>query len=76
MSKCFLKSLWQRDVGQFSWEIIAWTVKFSLTSTTFLGGCGFKMLIHKYFSEEWERIFQFSLKIKTTEDNSAAIYLP
>ena len=31
ISKCFLKSLWQRERQvSFFWEIIAWTVKFSL----------------------------------------------
>ena len=28
----------------------------------FLGGHGFNILIHKYFSEEWKQIDQFSLK--------------
>ena len=28
----------------------------------FLGGHDFNILIHKYFSEEWEQIYQFSLK--------------
>ena len=28
----------------------------------FLGGHGFNILIHKYFWEEWEQIYQFSLK--------------
>ena len=42
----------------------------------FLGGRAFNNLIHKYFLEEWEQIYQFSLKNKTTEDNSAAIYFP
>ena len=28
----------------------------------FLGGHGFNILIHKYFSEEREQIYQFSLK--------------
>ena len=36
----------------------------------------FKVLIHKYFSEEWEQICQFSLKSKLTEVNSAAMYFP
>ena len=40
----------------------------------FLGGHGFNILIRKYFSEEWEQIYQFSLKSKTTEGNSAGIY--
>ena len=40
----------------------------------FLGGYGFNILIHKYFSEKWEQIYQFSLKNKTTEGNLAAIY--
>ena len=43
----------------------------------FLGGHGFIILIIlKYFSEEWEQIYQFSLKNKTTEGNSAATYFP
>ena len=42
----------------------------------FLGGRGFNILIHKYFSEEWEQTCQFRLKSNTTEDNSAAIYFP
>ena len=42
----------------------------------FLGGHGFNILIHKYFSEKLEQIYQLSLKIKTTEDNSAAICFP
>ena len=65
------------DTGQFFWEIIAWAIKFSLTqSSTFLGGRGFNILIHKYFSEEWGQISQFSQKSKTTEGNSAAMYFP
>ena len=40
----------------------------------FLGGHGFNILI--YFSEEWEQIYEFSLKSKTTEGNSAAIFYP
>ena len=39
----------------------------------FLGGHGFNILIHKYFSDEREQIYQFSLKSKRTEVNSAAI---
>ena len=42
----------------------------------FLGGHGFDILIHKYFSEEWEQLYQFSLKRKTIEDKSDAIYFP
>ena len=42
----------------------------------FLGSHGFNILIHKYFSEEWEQIYQFSLKSKTTEANSDAMYFP
>ena len=42
----------------------------------FHGGHGFNILIHKYFSEEGEQIYQFNLKSKTTEGNSAAIYFP
>ena len=42
----------------------------------FLGGHGFNILIYKYFSEEWEQIYEFSLKSKTTEGNSAAIFYP
>ena len=32
MSKCFLKSLWQRETASILWKIIAWTVKFSLAN--------------------------------------------
>ena len=39
----------------------------------FLGGHGFNILIHKYFSDEREQIYQFSLKSKRTEGNSATI---
>ena len=42
----------------------------------FLGGHGFNILIHKYFPEEWEQIYQFSLKSKWTEGNSAVTYFP
>ena len=42
----------------------------------FHGSHGFDILIHKYFSVEWEKIYQFSLKVKRTECNSAAIYYP
>ena len=42
----------------------------------FLGCRGFNILIHKYFSEESEQIYQFSLKSKTREGNSDAIYFP
>ena len=43
----------------------------------FLGGHGFNILIHKYFSEELEQIYQFILKSKRTEGYSAAIiYFP
>ena len=42
----------------------------------FLGGRDFNILIHYYFSEEQEQIYQFSLKNKTTEDNSVTIYFP
>ena len=30
-------------------------------SPKFLGGRGFDILIQKYFSEEWEQIYQFEL---------------
>ena len=39
-------------------------------------GHGFDILILKYFLEKREQIYQFSLKIKATEGNSAAIYFP
>ena len=42
----------------------------------FLGGCGFNISIRKYFSEEWEQIYQLSLKSRTREGKLAAIYLP
>ena len=32
--------------------------------------------VDKYFPEEWKQIYQFSLKSKTTETNSAATYFP
>ena len=50
--------------------------KFPWQTSKFLGGLGFNILIQKYFSEEWEQIYQFSLKSKTTEGNSAAISFP
>ena len=31
-------------------------------------------IFHKYFLVEWEQVYQFSLKSKTTEGNSDAIY--
>ena len=37
----------------------------------FVRGHGFNILIQKYISEEWDQIFQFSLKCKTTETSSA-----
>ena len=45
--------------------------KNSLNSYIFINN-----LILKYFSEEWEQIYQFSLQKKTIEGNSAAIYFP
>ena len=42
----------------------------------FLGGYGFNILIHNYFSEEREQIYQFSLKSKTTEGNPTVIFFP
>ena len=36
----------------------------------------FNILIRKYYLEEWEQIYQFSLKSKTTEVNSDTIYFP
>ena len=39
----------------------------------FLGGHGFNISIHTYFSEEWEQICQFSFKSQTTEANSDAM---
>ena len=42
----------------------------------FLGRSDFNKLIQKYFLGEWEQFYQFSLKSKTTEGNSAAIYFP
>ena len=35
----------------------------------FLEGHGFNNLIYKYFSDEWEQIYLFGLKSKTTEVN-------
>ena len=40
----------------------------------FLGGHGFNIVIHKYFSQEREQTYQFSFKSKTTEGNSDATY--
>ena len=43
----------------------------------FLGDRDFNILIYKYFAEEWEQIYQFSLKSKRREGNSAVIiYFP
>ena len=42
----------------------------------FREGHGFNILIHKYFSEKREQIYQCSLKRKRTEGHSAAIYFP
>ena len=42
----------------------------------FIGGCGFNISIQKNISGKWEQIYQCSLKSKTTESNSAAIYFP
>ena len=42
----------------------------------FLEGHCFKILIHKYFSEDLEQIYQSSLRSKITEGNAAAIYFP
>ena len=39
----------------------------------FLEGHGFSILIQKYVSEEREQIYQFSLRSKTTENNSVGI---
>ena len=40
------------------------------------GDHGFNIFIQKYLSEEWEQIYQFSLKNKTTGGKSAAINFP
>ena len=40
-----------------------------------LGGHGFNILIHKYFSEEWEQIYHFSLKSKIREGSSDMPYI-
>ena len=40
----------------------------------FLGGHGLDILVNKYFPEEWEKIYQFSLKSRRTEGNSTATY--
>ena len=49
-----------------------WTVQFSLEN---FQGHGF-ILIQKYVLEKWGPIYQFSLKNKTAEGNSAAISFP
>ena len=36
----------------------------------------FNISFYQYFSEEWEQIYQFNLKSKTTEGNPDAIYFP
>ena len=41
-----------------------------------LGDHGFNILIQKYSSEEWEQAYQFNLKNKTREGNSAATSFP
>ena len=70
MSKYFFKSLWQRETHVSFFEIIAYEqYKFHEQTSKFLGGLGFNILIQKCFSEEWEQIYQFTLKSKTTEGN-------
>ena len=53
-----------------------WTVQFLLISLHVSGGYAFNISIQNYFSDDWEQIYQFSLKNNTTEANSAAIYFP
>ena len=48
-------------------------VQFSLKTFKPLGGHGFNISNQKYVSAEWEEIYQFRLKRKTTENNSSAI---
>ena len=39
----------------------------------FLGEHGFNILIQRFFQKKPEQIYQFSLKSKTTEGNSAVV---
>ena len=55
------------------WEIAVDSTIFINKPLTFLEVHGFNNLIQKYFSEEQEKIYQCSIKSKTTEGNSAAI---
>ena len=77
-------SVAEAETNQFFWELIAWTVKFSLENLHVSWRLWFLYFnhnykyyyIHKYFSEEWEKIYQFSLKSKTAEGNSTAKSFP
>ena len=82
MSKRFFKSLCQRErqVSFLRYNTL-WTVQFSLTNlqvqtSKLLAGHGFNILIQKCFSEEWKQIYQYIIKSKTTEGNSAATSFP
>ena len=82
MSKRFFKSLCQRErqVSFLRYNTL-WTVQFSLINlqvqtSKLLGGHSFNILIQKCFSEEWKQIYQYIIKSKTTEGNSAAISFP
>ena len=41
-----------------------------------LGGNSFSISIKKYVSEEWEQMYLYSLKNKTTENDSAGMRFP
>ena len=58
---------------KFTWEItVHEKYNFHWQTSKFIEGHGFNILIQKYFLQEWEQIYQFSLKSKTMEGNSAA----
>ena len=64
------------DAGQFSErkkQCIYEQYNFHWQTSKFLGDHGFNILIQKYFPEEWEQIYQLSLKSKTMEGNSTGI---
>ena len=64
-----------RDTDQFFREIVQFYKQWNFHEPTsmFVGGQGFNILILKYFSGEWEQFYEFSLKSKKPEGNSAAI---
>ena len=77
MIKCFFQIFVTKgDTGVFLEIVQFYTVHFSLTNLQVSFRPWFNILIQKYFSEEWEQIYQFSLKSKTTGGNSATISFP